>query len=74
MGSMKSTMAAGHVIRPLWGPTPGNKACNNQLTSLKLEKTLIITINMTTIARRVDDDVRRKRNDDETMGTIRPAG
>ncbi len=29
---------------------------------------------MTTIARRVGDDVRRKRNDDETMGTIRPAG
>ena len=29
---------------------------------------------MTTIARRVDDDVRRKRNDDKMMGTIRPAG
>ncbi len=29
---------------------------------------------MTTIARRVDDDVRRQRNDDKTMGTVRPAG
>ena len=29
---------------------------------------------MTTIARLVDDDVRRRRNDDETMGTVRPAG
>jgi hypothetical protein len=29
---------------------------------------------MTTIARRVDDDVRRRHNDDETMGTVRPAG
>ena len=29
---------------------------------------------MTTIARCVDDDVRQKCNDDETMGTIRPAG
>ena len=29
---------------------------------------------MTTIARRVDDDVRRRRVDDETMGAARPAG
>ena len=29
---------------------------------------------MTTIARRVDDDVRRRRNDDETIGTVRPTG
>ncbi len=42
--------------------------------SLKLEKTLIITLNMTTIACRVDDDVLRRRNDDKTMGTVRPAG
>ena len=27
---------------------------------------------MTIDARRVDDDVRRKRNDGETMGTVRP--
>jgi len=29
---------------------------------------------MTINARRVDDDMRRKHNDDETMGTVRPAG
>jgi hypothetical protein len=29
---------------------------------------------MTTIARCVDDDVRRRRNDDETMGAVLPAG
>ncbi len=29
---------------------------------------------MTTIARRVDDEMRRRRNDDETMGTAQPAG
>ena len=29
---------------------------------------------MTTIARRVDDDVRRGRNDDKTMATVRLAG
>ncbi len=42
--------------------------------SLNLEKTLIITINMTISARRVDDDVQRRCNDHETMGTIQPAG
>jgi len=29
---------------------------------------------MTIDARRINDDVRRKRNDDETMGTVRLAG
>ncbi len=29
---------------------------------------------MTTIARCVDVEMRRRRNDDETMGTVRPAG
>jgi len=38
--------------------------------SLKLEKILIITINLTIIARRVDEDVRRRIND-ETMGAAR---
>ncbi len=42
--------------------------------SLKLEKTLTITINMTTIARRFDDNVRQKCNNDETMGTAQPPG
>jgi hypothetical protein len=41
---------------------------------VKARKTLIITINMTTIARRVNEDVRRRRNDDEMMGTVRPTG
>ncbi len=42
--------------------------------SLNLEKTLIITINMTISARRVDNDVQRPCNDDKTMGTVHPAG
>ena len=29
---------------------------------------------MTTIARCVDDEMRRRRNDDKTMGTAQPAG
>ena len=29
---------------------------------------------MTTIARCIDDEMRRRRDDDETMGTVRPAG
>ena len=29
---------------------------------------------MTINARRVDEDMHRKHNDDETMGTVRPAG
>ncbi len=40
--------------------------------SLKLEKTLIITINMTTIAHRVDNDVRRQRNDDKRWAPFGP--
>ena len=39
-----------------------------------LEKILIITIDMTTIGRRVDDEMRRRRNDDKTEGTAQPAG
>ena len=50
-----------------------NIICNGSAL-LNLEKTSIITINMTIDARRIDDNVRRKRNDDETMGTVRPAG
>ena len=50
-----------------------NSICDGS-ESLKLEKTLIITINMTTIGRRVDNKMRRRRNDDETMGTAQPAG
>ena len=38
------------------------------------EKILIITINMTTFARRVDDDVRRRHVDDETRDAAWPAG
>ncbi len=70
-------MAAGHAIRPLWGHTPGNEAYNNQLTGsalLNLEKTLTFTINMTISARRVDDNVRRRCNDNKMMGTNQPAG
>jgi hypothetical protein len=40
--------------------------------SLNLEKILIITINMTIIAHRVVDDVRRRRIDDKTIGTAWP--
>ena len=29
---------------------------------------------MTTIGRRVDDEMRRRRNNDKTMGTAQPAG
>ncbi len=71
---MQSTMASATIVRPLWSRTPGNKAHNNQLiiydgaTSLKLEKILIITINLTIIACRVDKDVRRRRINNETMG------
>jgi hypothetical protein len=74
---MQSTMASAAIIRPLWSRTPGNKAHNNQLiicdgaTLLKLEKILIITINLTIIVRRVDDDVRRRHIDDERMGAAR---
>jgi hypothetical protein len=77
----KSTMAAGHVLRPLWGHTPGNEAYNNQLTikfygsaSLNQEKTLTITINITISARHVNEDVQQQCNDDKTMGTVQPAG
>jgi hypothetical protein len=38
------------------------------------EKKLFITINMAINARRVDDGVRRRRNDDKTMGTAQFAG
>jgi len=44
------------------------------LASLNLEKTLTITINMTISAHRVNNDVVRRCNNDETMGTIQPAG
>jgi hypothetical protein len=44
----------------------------DRAASVNLEKILIITINMTIIARRVVDDVRRRRIDDETMGAARP--
>jgi hypothetical protein len=40
----------------------------DRAASVNLEKILIITINMTIIARRVVDDVRRRRIDDKTMG------
>ncbi len=42
--------------------------------SLKLEKNMFITIYMTVNVRRDDDDVRQQLNDNETMGTVRPAG
>ncbi len=42
--------------------------------SLKRENNLFNTINMTIIAHRVDDDVRRRRCNDGTMGTVQPAG
>ena len=44
----------------------------DRAASVNLEKILIITINITIIARRVVDDVRRRRIDDETMGAARP--
>jgi hypothetical protein len=44
----------------------------DRAASLNLEKILIITINITIIARRVVDDLRRRRIDDETMGAARP--
>ena len=44
----------------------------DRAASVNLEKILIITINMTIIARRVVDDVRRRRIDDKTMGAARP--
>ena len=43
------------------------------LASLKLEKKLFITINMTTIARRFDDGVQKWGNVNKTMGTAQPA-
>jgi hypothetical protein len=43
-------------------------------TSLKLEKKVFITSNMAINARRIDDDERRRRCSDETMGTAQPAG
>ena len=42
--------------------------------SLKLEKNIFITIYMTINAHRDDNDVHRRRNDDETMGPVLPAG
>ena len=50
-----------------------NIICNGSAL-LNLENKLIITINTTIDARRIGDDVRQKRNDNKTMGTIRPAG
>jgi hypothetical protein len=41
---------------------------------LETRKKLFITINITTIARRVEDNVQRRHNGDETMGTAQPAG
>jgi hypothetical protein len=50
-----------------------NIICNGS-ASLKLEKIIFITIKMTTIACRVDDEMRRRRNDDKTTSTAQPAG
>ncbi len=50
-----------------------NIICNGS-ASLKLEKKLFITINMTIIAHRVDDDVRRQQCNDRMMGTVQPTG
>jgi hypothetical protein len=40
--------------------------------SLKLEKIIIITVNMTIIVCRVDNDVQRRRINDEPMGAAQP--
>jgi hypothetical protein len=42
--------------------------------SLKQEKKLFITINMTIIADHVDNDVQQQQCNDGTMGTVQPAG
>jgi hypothetical protein len=39
---------------------------------VKTRKIIIITINMTIIVCRVDNDVRRRRINDEPMGTAQP--
>ena len=63
------------------GPHPRQKSTQQSTniicdgsTSLKLEKKIFITINMAINARRVDDGVQRRRNDNETMGTAQPVG
>ncbi len=43
-------------------------------TSLKLEKELFITSNMTINACRVDNDVQQQQCSDVMMGTVQPAG
>ena len=43
-------------------------------TSLKLEKKIFITSNITNNARRVDVDERRRRCSNATMGAVQPTG
>jgi hypothetical protein len=43
-------------------------------TSLKLEKKIFITSNITNNARRVDVDERRRRYSNATMGAVQPTG
>jgi hypothetical protein len=45
-----------------------------QVCVVKTRKKIFITINITTIARCVEDDVQRRCNGDETVGTAQPAG
>ncbi len=40
---------------------------------LKLEKKIFVTINMTIIAHRIDNNMQRRQCNDGTMGTIQPA-
>ena len=60
------------ATRPATKHTTINLFICDRAASLNLEKILIITINITIIARRVVDDVRRRRIDDEMMGTAWP--
>ncbi len=60
------------ATRPATKPQQSTYIICDRAASLNLEKILIITIYMTIIARRVVDDVRRRRIDDEMMGTAWP--
>jgi hypothetical protein len=50
-----------------------NIICDGSTLS-KLEKKIFITSNMAINARRIDDDERRRRCSDETMGIAQPTG
>jgi hypothetical protein len=72
-GRSRHTTAMGPHSRQ-WSIQQSTNIIFYGLASLNLEKTLTITINMTISARRVDNDVQRRCNNGETMGTVQPAG